>query len=92
MTPDPAMDPRRPMKSIADQVPPEIARQIYPDRRKNEAAYWAVRDQLLEWYRGLTPHYKSLESSTCPLNTYKIIYYETFGIHGIESGRSSKLP
>ncbi|MGH7225291.1 MAG: hypothetical protein ACRELF_18875 [Gemmataceae bacterium] len=40
------------MKSIVDQLPPEIARQIHPDRRKNEAAYWAVRDQLLEPYRG----------------------------------------
>jgi predicted RNase H-like HicB family nuclease len=40
------------MKSIADQLPPEIARQIHPDRRKNEAAYWAVRDQLLDPYRG----------------------------------------
>jgi hypothetical protein len=39
------------MKSIADQLPPEIARQLHPDRRKNEAAYWAVRDQLLEQYR-----------------------------------------
>src|SRR6266480_504434 len=44
--------PRWPMKSIADQLPPEIAQQIHPDRRKNEAAYWAVRDQLLEQYRG----------------------------------------
>ncbi|MBV9125423.1 MAG: hypothetical protein JO112_18865 [Planctomycetes bacterium] len=40
------------MKSIADQLPPEIARQIHPDRRKNETAYWAVRDQLLARYRG----------------------------------------
>jgi hypothetical protein len=40
------------MKNIADQLPPEIARQIHPDRRKNEAAYWAVRDQLLDQYRG----------------------------------------
>jgi hypothetical protein len=39
------------MKSIADQLPPEIARQIHPERRKNEADYWAVRDQLLEQYR-----------------------------------------
>ena len=39
------------MKSIADQLPPEIARQIHPDRRKNEAAYGAVRDQLLNQYR-----------------------------------------
>src|SRR5258708_17162895 len=40
------------MKSIVDQLPPEIARQLHPDRRKNEAAYWAVRDQLLDQYRG----------------------------------------
>ena len=40
------------MKSIADQLPPEIARQIHPDRRKNEAVYWSVRDQLLQQYRG----------------------------------------
>jgi hypothetical protein len=40
------------MKSIADQLPPEIAKQLHPDRRKNEEAYWAVRDQLLEQYRG----------------------------------------
>jgi hypothetical protein len=40
------------MKSLADQLPPEIARQIHPDWRKNEEAYWAVRDQLLEQYRG----------------------------------------
>lgn len=40
------------MNPIADQLPPEIARQIHPDRRKNEAAYWEVRDQILEQYRG----------------------------------------
>jgi hypothetical protein len=40
------------MKRIFDQLPPEIARQIHPDRRKNEEAYWAVRDQLLPKYRG----------------------------------------
>jgi hypothetical protein len=40
------------MKSLADGLPPEIARQIHPDWRKNEAAYWAVRDQLLGPYQG----------------------------------------
>jgi len=40
------------MRSIADQLPPEIARQIHPDWRKNEAAYWAVRDQMLSQYKG----------------------------------------
>ena len=39
------------MKNIIDQLPPEIARQIHPDRRKNEDSYWAVRDQLLDQYR-----------------------------------------
>jgi hypothetical protein len=38
------------MKSIADLLPPEIAQQIHPDRRKNEADYWAVRDQLVAQY------------------------------------------
>lgn len=40
------------MKSLADGLPPEIARQIHPDWRKNEAAYWAVRDRLLSQYQG----------------------------------------
>src|SRR5207302_7000419 len=40
------------MKSLADALPPEIARQVHPDWRKNEAAYWAVRDQLLGQYQG----------------------------------------
>src|ERR1700722_11195280 len=40
------------MKSLADALPPEIAQQIHPDWRKNEAAYWAVRDQLLGQYQG----------------------------------------
>ncbi len=40
------------MQNIADQLPPEIARQIHPDRRKNEAAYWTVRDQLVKKYQG----------------------------------------
>jgi hypothetical protein len=40
------------MKSLADGLPPEIARQIHPDWRKNEAAYWRVRDQLLRQYQG----------------------------------------
>lgn len=38
------------MKSSADQLPPEIARQIHPDRRKNETGYWIARDQLLAQY------------------------------------------
>ena len=40
------------MKSLADGLPAEIARQVHPDWRKNEAAYWTVRDQLLGQYQG----------------------------------------
>src|SRR5438128_8052406 len=40
------------MKSLADGLPPDIAQQIHPDWRKNEAAYWAIRDRLLRQYQG----------------------------------------
>lgn len=40
------------MNSLADQLPPDIARQIHPNWRKNEADYWSSRDQLLTQYRG----------------------------------------
>jgi hypothetical protein len=40
------------MKSLADALPPEIARQIHPQWRKNERGYWAVRDGLLPRYLG----------------------------------------
>src|SRR4030088_908638 len=39
------------MKSLIDQLPPEIAQQIDPAWQKNEARYWAVRDRLLDQYR-----------------------------------------
>ncbi len=40
------------MKSLVDGLPAEIARQIDPEWRKNEAAYWAARDRLLPQYQG----------------------------------------
>jgi hypothetical protein len=40
------------MKSLADNLPPEIAQQIDPEWRKNEADYWQVRDRLLAQYQG----------------------------------------
>lgn len=40
------------MKSITDQLPPEIAKQIHPDWRKNEAGFWDVRDELLGQHQG----------------------------------------
>ena len=39
------------MKSLADGLPPEIAQQIHPDWRKNEADYWDGSRNLLEEYR-----------------------------------------
>src|SRR5438552_8314844 len=40
------------MKSLAEGLPAEIARQVHPDWRKNEAQYWAARNQLLARYKG----------------------------------------
>ncbi|MBX9581076.1 MAG: hypothetical protein K2X87_12275 [Gemmataceae bacterium] len=40
------------MDRIADRLPPEIARQLHPDRLANEDAYWTARDGLLGQYRG----------------------------------------
>lgn len=40
------------MQSLADGLPAEIARQVHPDWRKNEATYRSVRDQLLGQYQG----------------------------------------
>ncbi len=39
------------MKSLAEGLPPEIAQQIHPDWRKNEADYWVARDTLFARYR-----------------------------------------
>src|SRR5436309_13623829 len=70
------------MKSIADQLPPEIARQLHPDRRKNEAAYWAVRDQLLEQYRGQWIGFadgRVIASGTSPVTVFHSA--EATGLH-----------
>ncbi len=40
------------MRSLADALPPEIAQQIDPEWRRNEAAYRAVRDQFLGQCQG----------------------------------------
>jgi hypothetical protein len=39
------------MQSLADGLPPEIAKQVHPNWRKNEADYWAARETLLADYR-----------------------------------------
>jgi hypothetical protein len=76
------IDARCPVKSIADQLPPEIARQIHPDRRKNEAAYWAARDQLLDQYRGQWIGFadgKVIASGTSPVTVFHAA--EATGLH-----------
>src|SRR5260221_5058652 len=61
------------MRSIVDQLPPEIARQIHPNRRKNEAEYWAVRDQLLPQYQDQWIGFadgKVIASGTSPVTVF----------------------
>src|SRR5947207_10240923 len=70
------------MKSIADQLPPDIARRIHPDRRKNEAAYWAVRDQLLDQYLGQWIGFadgKVIASGSSPVTVFHAA--EATGLH-----------
>jgi hypothetical protein len=70
------------MRKIADQLPPEIARQMHPDRRKNEEAYWAVRDQLLPQYQGQWIGFadgKVVASGTSPVAVFHAA--ESTGLH-----------
>ena len=70
------------MKSLADQLPPEIARQIHPDWRKNEAEYWAVRDQLLAQYQGKWIGYadgRVIASGTSPVEVFHAA--QSTGLH-----------
>ncbi len=39
------------MKSLLEGLPPEVAKRIHPDWRKNETEYWAKRDELLNQYQ-----------------------------------------
>ena len=39
------------MKSLADALPSEMAQQIHPDWRENEADYWSLRGNLLSQFR-----------------------------------------
>ena len=70
------------MKSIADQLPPDIAALVHPDRRKNEAAYWAGRDQLLAQYQGQWIGFadgKVIASGTSPVTVFHAA--EATGLH-----------
>jgi hypothetical protein len=70
------------MKPIADQLSPEIASQIHPDRRKNEAGYWAVRDQILDQYRDQWVGFadgRVIASGTSPVAVFQAA--EATGLH-----------
>lgn len=70
------------MKTIADQLPPEIAKQLHPSRRKNEADYWAMRDQLLRQYQGQWVGFadgKVVASGTSPVAVFHAA--EATGMH-----------
>lgn len=70
------------MTTIADQLPPEIACQIHPDRRKNEAAYWVLREQLLDQYRDQWIGFadgKVVASGTSPVTVFHAA--EATGLH-----------
>lgn len=62
------------MGSLADTLPPEIAAQVHPDWRANEAAYWPVRDRLLADYEGLWVAFADgavVASSSSPVEVYR---------------------
>lgn len=40
------------MKYLFEQLPPDIAAQLHPDRKANEIAYWAAREELRAQYEG----------------------------------------
>jgi hypothetical protein len=40
------------MQSLAEGLPPELARHVHPDWYKNEKRYWSARDGLLDEYDG----------------------------------------
>jgi hypothetical protein len=40
------------VKSLVDGLPPDIARQVHPDWRRDESDYWVARDRLLPQYEG----------------------------------------
>jgi predicted aspartyl protease len=68
------------MHSLADGLPPDIAKQIHPDWRRNESAYWVVRDQLLPQYQGQWIAFADngvIASGSKPLDVYLAIQQST---------------
>ncbi len=70
------------MKSITDRLPPGIAVHVHPDRRKNEAGYWAARDQIRGQYEGQWIGFadgKIVASGTSPVAVFHAA--EQSGLH-----------
>jgi hypothetical protein len=61
------------MTSLSDGLPPELAQQIHPDWRKNEADYWANRDQLLAEYGDQWIAYAGGRIVTCGANPVPVL-------------------
>lgn len=70
------------MKTIADQLPAEIAKQLHPTRRKNEEEYWAARDQILAQFQGQWIGFadgRVVASGSSPVSVFHVA--EATGLH-----------
>lgn len=81
------------MKSLADSLPPEIAQKIHPDWRKNEAAYWAVREELLSQYQGQWIGFANgavIAAATTPLEVFLAIQHSPWHPFVVRVGHESQ--
>ena len=63
------------MRSLCDQLPPDVAQKIHPDWRKNEKNYWANRDQLISQYRNQWIAFADgtvVSSGISPLDVFRV--------------------
>jgi predicted aspartyl protease len=70
------------MQSLANGLPPDIARQVHPDWRKNEQDYWSARDGLLPQYSGQWIAFAEgsvVAAATKPLDVFLAIHRS--GLH-----------
>src|SRR5215471_13965498 len=70
------------MKSLAEDLPPEVAACVHPDWRKNEQDYWASRDALLDRYRNQWVAFADgavIASGTSPVEVFQAAHQ--FGRH-----------
>jgi hypothetical protein len=70
------------VKSLADDLPPEVAARVHPDWRANEAAYWAARPGLLATHGGRWVAFANgavIASSTSPVEVFQAAHAS--GLH-----------